>query len=160
MGYSIQVIPEKSNVLLSRDVYDYMLMQVPQGRLTRWEDIEQYLADRFGVHHVRFDLSTTRFLRYGAALPDVIYAMLDQVPKHREVTARGRIVYAPQQERLLEEEGFVLLKSTSNGHSPRVKDYQKFLFDFEKETDIPIQTLRDVDQKGLGTFLNKTRGLL
>lgn len=138
---------------ISREVLNLLLMQVHQGRLTRRSDIEQYLANRFCVHHVIFDLSTNLYIRHVACLNDYIYAVLDQVPMHREVTARGYIVHSPDQVKLLEAEGFTVLEPIRPGYSPRVKEYQKFLFDFEKETDIPMQVLTQVNEKGLAGFL-------
>ena len=63
---------------------------------------------------------------------------------HRPFSGAGQNAYG---------RGFAVLEPVRSGYSPRVKDYQKYLFDFEKETDIPMQVLTQVNEKGLTGFL-------
>lgn len=45
MNQKIKIIPEASHIHLSEEVFSYLLMQVPAGRLTRYQDMEAYLVN-------------------------------------------------------------------------------------------------------------------
>ena len=53
---------------------------------------------------------------------------------------------------LLEKEGFELYKSTK--YLYQVKDYKKHLFDFEKETNITVEQILEIDKIGLSYLYN------
>ena len=144
-------IPAGSSVKLSQEVYLYMLMQVPPGRLTRWKDIEAYLARKFGVHHIReFDTlpMAIRNIQYTRENRDYITLFSKYIPEHREVSAIGYLEGSLDQADKLIGEGFVIEPKGAK-NKPAVKDYKKHLFDFDKEADISIETLQDVEQNGL-----------
>ena len=148
-----ETIPEGSSVTLSEEVYRYMLIQVPEGRITRWEDIEAYLARKFGVHHIKeFDRSvmTQRMFANGDA--EYLSRVFDQTPEHREVSSIGYISETSEKVEKLMAEG---LPSERKGKDKKlaVKDYKKYLFDFDNETNIDIETLKKIDREGLYEYL-------
>ena len=150
-------IPEGSSIVLSEEVYMFMLMQVPRGRLTRDKDIEAYLARRFGVHHIKeFDRKPISFreLQYDCKY---VEQFRKYVPEHRKVSAIGHLEGDSEQPYKLAAEGFVL-ENKGPYHKAAVKDYKKYLFDFDKETDISLETLKDVDKNGLMKYFNLAQG--
>lgn len=44
-------------------------------------------------------------------------------------------------------EGFVIEEPAIKNRGPRVKDYKKYLFDFEKETDISLDYLKKINEQ-------------
>lgn len=48
----ITTIPAGKEIRLSQEIYYYMLMQVPQGRLTRDCDIREYLNELYGASYL------------------------------------------------------------------------------------------------------------
>jgi len=124
-----------------------MLLQVPSGRLARDKDIRAFLTKKFDVNFVEFE---TPYHRY--VLPGYIYQILDHIPLHRLVSTNGYVNDPIQQVERLQEEGFEILPAKGN-YAPRVKDYKKFMFDFEKETDIDVSILQKVNEEGLHHFL-------
>ena len=55
----ITMIPAGKEIRLSQEIYYYMLMQVPQGRLTRDCDIREYLNELYGASYIDFDILAT-----------------------------------------------------------------------------------------------------
>lgn len=150
MNQEIKIIPEASHIHLSEEVFSYLLMQVPAGRLTRYKDMEAYLAKRFSVHHIQME--NLPFMSRVAFSPEYIYKVLDNVPRHREVSARGYLIDVCDQAEKLSSEGMEILPPARSGYNARVKDYKKYLFDFEKETNVELDTLMEVHKNGLSAF--------
>jgi len=145
-----KIIPEASHIHLSEEVFSYLLMQVPSGRLTRYQDMEAYLAKRFSVHHIQME--NLPFMSRVAFSPEYIYKVLDYVPRHREVSARGYLIDVCDQAQKLSSEGLEIIPPVRDGYNARVKDYKQYLFDFEKETNIDLETLKAVHENGLSAF--------
>ena len=143
------IIEEESNVTLSQEVYYFMLMQVPFGKITRYKDIEAYLAKKFGVHHIHEFATNPLNLRNIQNLESkYIERIIDSVPLHREVSAIGYVEQGYEQERKLRCEGHEIIQKGAYKKNA-VKDYQKYLFNFDKETNISLDTLKRVDKEGL-----------
>ncbi len=147
---TIHYIPEKSHVILSEEVIYYLLMQVPAGRLTNRQDMEEYLAVSFGVHHVRID--HTAWMVRAALDPAYIHGILDHVPMHREVSTQGYLSDPIIQSEKLQKEGFEILQPAKKGYSPKVKDHKKYLFDFKRELQISKEALLDIHRNGLRNY--------
>lgn len=75
-------IPEDPHLELSEVLKFYLMSLVPKGRLTREQDIEQYLATKFGVSHVSFKRPINLDNDYW-------YRIIDRVPFHRLVSSYG-----------------------------------------------------------------------
>ena len=147
----VVIAPEKSSVHLSEEILFYLLMQVPEGRLTRREDMEAYLADCFHVHHVWIE--RTAFSARIISQPGYLDKILDCIPRHREVSTGGYILHPLDQVEKLQKEGFEILPPTRKGYSPRVKDFKKYLFDFSKEMKVDTDVLSDINTNGLQRYL-------
>ena len=149
----ITTIQEKSNVSLSQEVYYFMLMQVPFGKITRFNDIEEYLAKKYGVHHIH-EFKTTDLIFRNLSNPDSRYIerIIAHVPMHREVSAIGYIEHGSEQVRKLECEGHEIIQKGAK-KTNAVKDYKKHLFDFDRETSISLDTLKKIDKEGLFDYL-------
>ena len=147
----IQRFPAGSCVKISEEVYLFMLMQVPPGRLTRWKDIEAFLARKFGVHHIEeFDRvpMSIRNIKYSHNGREYIALFSKFIPAHREVSAIGYLEGPLDQAEKLISEGFTVVQKGAYNKSA-VKDYKKYLFDFDKEANISLEILQDIDQNGL-----------
>ncbi len=133
----IEYIPEKPCLRLSEIVYFYVLTFVPNGRLTRAEDIEKYLEKKFDVPRVEFERPINLDVNYWIKF-------IDNVPMHRVVSAYG-YTHSTKVEQLASE-GFEF-EEKNNNRGPKVKDYKKYLFNFEKETNISLDTLKKINEE-------------
>ena len=131
-------IPAKSGLKLSEVVYFYLVYLVPKGRLTRYDDIVKYLEKKFNVFRVEFCRPFNFDWNYWCKF-------IDYVPLHRVVTSYGYI--EPLKRNKLIEEGFVIEEPSVKNRGPKVKDYKKYLFDFEKETDISLDFLKQINEQ-------------
>lgn len=80
----ITTIPAGKEIRLSQEIYYYMLMQVPQGRLTRDCDIREYLNELYGASYIDFDILAT--LRTIPGYHEYMTRIVERVPKHRLVS--------------------------------------------------------------------------
>ncbi len=132
--------PAKKIVNVSDVVRINLLFSVPLGRLTRLEDMENYVANKLGVEFIHFD---SDYLigkwKYENHLREII-------PHWRTVSVQGWLIDSSEcnrerQEKKLIEEGFHPEKCGVNGRSLRIADYKEYLFDFDKELDINYEDL-------------------
>ena len=130
--------PAKPGLKLSEVVYFYLVHLVPKGRLTRYDDIVKYLAKKFDVFHIEF----CRPFNFDW---DYWCKFIDHVPLHRVVTSYGYT--EPLKKEILISEGFAIEEPAVKNRSPRVKDYKKYLFDFERETKISLDYLKKINEK-------------
>lgn len=138
----IQYCLAKLGIELSEVVKNYMVSLVPSGRLTRDRDMLEYLSKVFNVSWAEFKRDQ-RFI-----IPLITNsAVYDDVPNHRVVSDRG-IAY-PLTEDKLRSEGHKLIQTKITKYGLQVKDYKKYLFDFEKEANINIDELKALCQEGL-----------
>ena len=129
--------PAKPGLKLSEVVYFYLVYLVPNGRLTRYDDITKYLAKKFDVFHIEFYRPFNLNWDYWCKF-------IDYVPLHRVVSSNGYT--EPLKTNKLLDEGFEIEEPVKN-RGPRVKDYKKYLFDFEKETDISLDFLKKINEQ-------------
>lgn len=149
----VTIIPAGTGIELSQEVYYYMLMQVPFGKLTQRKDIEEYLAKKFNVQHIyKFNRAPMNMRNLNDINQKYIIKIIDTVPFHREVSSGGYLEHEDSQIQKLLAEGHVIITKGPHKKSA-VKDFKMFLFDFNKETDIDIDTLRRIDQEGLSNYL-------
>ena len=94
----ITMIPAGKEIRLSQEIYYYMLMQVPQGRLTRDCDIREYLNELYGASYIDFDILATlrtlpgyeKHMVYYSCLPDDIAVWLwKQGARNNEKSQNG-----------------------------------------------------------------------
>lgn len=143
--------PAKGNdIRLSEEVQFYLVLQVPKGRLTRYDDIRKFLCKLYGAATIDFEppIKMRNIPQYHKYLDKIF----KNVPFHRVVSSSGE-AHNPFDIDRLEKEGFSLL-SKANSMSKKVDDYKKYLFDFEKETNIDISILEKVQTEGIDNFLS------
>lgn len=149
----ITLIPAGTSIELSQEVYYYMLMQVPFRKLTHWRDIEAFLARKFNVQHIsRFDSLPMNVRNLSSIDQNYIIKIIDTVPRHREISLGGYLEHGDSQEKELRAEGHGIV--TKGPYKKKaVKDFKKSLFDFDRETNISIETLERINQNGLFEYL-------
>lgn len=128
-------IPAAPHVTLSETAKYQLLMLVPRGRLTTDTAIRSYLAKMFGVHGVEFERVYDETARM--TWEDESRKRLNL---HREVSDSG--IINPGCEDELREEGFELIPSNRSKGNLRVKDFKRYLFDFEKECTLTIKDFK------------------
>ncbi len=143
----ITIIPAETSIELSQEVYYYMLMQAPFGKLTHWRDIEAFLARKFSVQHIsRFDSLPMNMRHPGNVDQNYIIKIIDTVPRHREISLGGYLEHGDSQEKELRAEGHVIV--TKGPYKKKaVKDFKKSLVDFDKETNISVETLKKIKKE-------------
>lgn len=70
--------------------------------------------------------------------------------RYKEVSSVGNTVWDAKDK--LEAEGFELSKSTK--YLYKVKDFKKYLFDFDKETNVSAEDFERIDREGLACLKN------
>lgn len=112
----------KPATYVSLDEYKSILRCVPKGKLTRYEDIEEYLERKYKAERIEIAYEYWNYL-------------LDkETPWWRVVSKMGMIINKNTDERqmhikLLEEEGFTLAHCGPDGRSIKVENYKEYLFD-------------------------------
>lgn len=145
----ITMISAGKEIRLSQEIYYYMLMQVPQGRLTRDCDIREYLNELYGVVCIDFDILAT--LRTLPGYSEYMARIVEKVPKHRLVSTRGYVSDGMCIEKL-QAEGFTILPPKGD-RGERVLNYKKYLFDFKKASTVNKAVLDQIQREGLRAFL-------
>ncbi len=121
----IEYIPETPYKLVDYSEYIEALKKVPFGKITRDDDIYEYLAKKHNVNRV--ELSGHRPLQD---------AFDKKYPYWRVVSTRGflcedRFLYSVgEQKRLLEAEGLKIIQAGAGGKSLKVENYKNYLYDF------------------------------
>ena len=143
----MRYFPAKPVLELSETVLHYMISLVPQGKLTRTEDIEKHLAKILNTEWVSFERD---FVFNNDLMSDYINkgTVYQSVPMHRLISTRGLIQKRYTEE--LEKEGFVLEESRVSKYSMKVVDYKKYLFNFD-EASIGVDTIWKVHKQGLSS---------
>lgn len=88
--------------------------------------------------------------RYEDRLKNINFFSVKKNNDYREVSNVGNTGWFEKE--LLEKEGFELVKSTK--YLYKVKDYKKYLFDFEKETAVTVEQILEIDKIGLSYLFN------
>lgn len=145
----ITTIPAGKEIRLSQEIYYYMLMQVPQGRLTRDCDIREYLNELYGASYIDFDILAT--LRTLPGYSEYMARIVEKVPKHRLVSTLGHVSDGMCIKKL-QAEGFKILPAKGN-RGERVLDYKKYLFDFKKASTVNKAVFDQIQREGLRAFL-------
>lgn len=125
-------------------IYINLIRQIPEGRLTRSEDIAAYVAKKMGVSSVEFEI--TQKIIVWKNLPN----LREHIPYWREVSKLGRLqdtlhCSKALQEVMLKKEGHTISRCKGNGISLKVENYKDYLFDFDKELKVSFDRLKSMD---------------
>lgn len=119
-------IPAKKSVKVPRDLVEHIIKQVPYGKLTRYEDIQTFFADLYGV-----EIAILEPISVVTILQDT------EFPYWRVVSQRGFLPtknphYSDEQcAEKLKQEGFSISKGGANQALLRVDNYKDYLFDIQ-----------------------------
>lgn len=120
----IEYIPEIPVTPVSETEYFDALYKVPAGKVTRWDDIMEYLRCKHDAKRV--ELVHDKIVTYEEKM---------QIPVWRELSARGFLQDSlwcnrERQEEMLKSEGLTIVPCGAYRKSLKVENYQKYLFDF------------------------------
>ncbi|MBP5466220.1 MAG: hypothetical protein J6Y43_01480 [Clostridia bacterium] len=135
--------PTKPIRKISEAVYYYLLSLVPKGRLVTWDGLRDFVSKKLGVN-IEFET------RLEDQLSNIGFFSKMKDNRYKEVSSVGNTGWDAKDK--LEAEGFELYKSTK--YLYKVKDFKKYLFDFEKETNVSAEDLERIDREGLACLKN------
>lgn len=122
MDIMVQTIPAKPSLHISEEEYLALLCSVPEGKVTRYDDIVKHLKCRYGVERITIDHKPIGYR------PDI--------PFWRELSTRGMLQNLPlhctreQQKEKLEKEGLRIVPCGAYQKSLKVENYRDYLYDF------------------------------
>lgn len=127
---------------ISRAVYQYLLAQVPCGRVTHYEAICDYVSSVFG--EPIYDCNGMIRV-HNSAEWDILLA---KVPFHREVSLSGMLSRGTDEDvKKLIAEGHTIVPYSKTNNSPKIKNVKNVWFDFDKEANVDPNILRYIDRK-------------
>ena len=139
----VEYKPAKPRKLLSMAVYYYLLSLIPCGRIVTWSGLRTFVSKKLGID-IEFED------RLDDKLKNLNFYHVKKNNDYKEVSNVGNT--GSFEKELLENEGFELYKSTE--YLYKVKDYKKYLFDFEKETNVTAEQILEIDKIGLSYLFN------
>ena len=118
-------IPAKRSVKIPSEIVEFLIQQVPAGKITRYEDIQQFLQAAYGYERVELEHeSATRFLM------DNTFPYWRVVGSTGFLPSRHRFYNDATMAELLRKDGLSVSMGGANKALYRVDDYKKHLFDF------------------------------
>ena len=120
----VTYIPAKPAKQVQYEEFLDLVAKVPQGYITRYDDICDYLCRKYKAERVEFVHGTEDWRRS------------QEVPLWRVVSTRGvlsdsKLMSRELQQCRLEREGLTIAPCGVNNLSLMVKDYKRHLFDFD-----------------------------
>mgnify|MGYP002803169998 FL=1 len=120
----VTYIPAKPAKKVRYEEFLDLVAQVPQGYITRYDDICDCLCRKYKAERVEFVHGTEDWRRS------------QEVPLWRVVSTRGvlsdsKLMSRELQQERLEREGLTIVPCGVNNRSLMVKDYKRHLFDFD-----------------------------
>lgn len=122
---SVVHIPPHPTKLIPMQEYIELLCKVPEGKITRPTDIENYLEKKYNAPHVQVEFAI-----------NFANPLWEGIPVWREVSTRGMLqdtthCSRDRQAELLRKEGHAIVPCGSYQRSLKVNNYKNFLFDFD-----------------------------
>ena len=118
-------IPAKKSVKVPREIVEYLIRQVPAGKITRYEDIQQFLQTAYGYERVELEYeSASLFLR------DETFPYWRVVGSTGFLPSRHSHYDDKKMAELLRKDGLSISMGGARKALYRVDDYKKYLFDF------------------------------
>ena len=136
-------IPAKLGRVLNDSVKYYMLAIVPKKRLVKEADLLEFLARKLKVEWINFKRDTQDYCQNWEFFEgkDCSYKLVSSVGNVSNV----------HKEKLLSE-GFELTPSTKS--LCKIKDFKKYLFDYDIETNVDASLIEFVNKRGITTLSN------
>ena len=134
-------IPAKKGRVLFDVVKYYLLALVPEKRLVREDDLLEFISRKLKTNWVEFKRNAQDFV-----LNFEYFEGKDC--SYKLVTSVGNVsnIYIEK----LQQEGFELLPSTK--YMKKVKDYKKYLYDFDLESNVGAELIELINTRGFISF--------
>ena len=120
----VTYIPAKPAKQVRYEEFLDLVAKVPQGYITRYDDICDYLCRKYKAERVEF-VHGTEDWRRSQEVP------LWRVESTRGVLSNSKVMSRELQQCRLESEGLTIVPCGVNNRSLMVKDYKRHLFDFD-----------------------------
>ena len=120
----VTYIPAKPAKQVRYEEFLDLVAKVPQGYITRYDDICDYLCRKYKAERVEFVHGTEDWQR-SQEVP------LWRVESTRGVLSNSKVMSRELQQCRLEREGLTIVPCGVNNRSLMVKDYKRHLFDFD-----------------------------
>ncbi len=120
----VTYIPAKPAKQVRYEEFLDLVAKVPQGYITRYDDICDYLCRKYKAERVEF-VHGTEDWRRSQEVP------LWRVESTRGVLSNSKVMSRELQQCRLEREGLTIVPCGVNNRSLMVKDYKRHLFDFD-----------------------------
>ena len=118
-------IPAKKSVKIPAEVVEYLIRQVPAGKITCYEDIKQFIQSAYGYERVELEHeSATLFMR------DETFPYWRVVGRTGFLPSRHSVYSDEIMAEKLQEDGLTTSMGGANKALYRVDDYKKHFFDF------------------------------
>ena len=140
-GRKVYSLPTKPCLKISEAVKYYLCALIPQGRLVIGDTLEKFVAKKLNIENIVFEEDLFDKAKN-----------IDDVLKHdktyKMISSVGGVykIYVDK----LSIEGFTFKSYTK--YMVKVNDYKKYLFDFEKETEINAATIERIVKKGYASL--------
>lgn len=141
------VMPEKPDIKLSSEVYDYLVWLVPEGKLTTDEAIRDFLSKTLNCGWIDFELPIIK----NSTIKGFATKLVELVPHHRIVSVQGYISNPLNNDKLIKE-GFELDEPKGN-RGYRVKNHKKQLFNYEAVENLNAEFIMRVQNEGIEHFI-------
>lgn len=127
-------IPAKRSVKISSEIVEYLIRQVPAGKITRYEDIQLFLQTAYNYERVELEYETPTLFMHDESFP---YWRV--VGSTGFLPSRHKFYDDKTMAELLRNDGLSITMGGANKALYRVDDYKKHLFDFSTIQLIPQQ---------------------
>lgn len=117
-----EYIPAKPSLIIPMKEYLDTICQVPEGRITRNEEIEAFLAKKHSVERVTIEYTTM-----------LLNPLWEGIPWWRVVSSRGmlynQLLHSREEQKLmLEKDGLRVVPCGAYGRSLKVENYKELIY--------------------------------
>ena len=125
-------IPAKKSVKIPREIVEYLIRQVPAGKITRYEDIQQFLQTAYGYERVELEHESGALF-----LQDTSFPYWRVVGSTGFLPSRHKFYDDKKMAELLRADGLSISMGGARNALYRVDNYKKHLYDFNGIQLIP-----------------------
>lgn len=135
----VQVIhtPAKRALRIPREAVEYLIRQIPAGRITRQEEIERYFQKKYSVERVELEQ-----VPFALTIADPTYPWWRVVSSRGFLPSRSRFYSDEAHAEKLRTEGLSVSMGGPNKAIYKVENYRSLIYDF---SDIDIELQVSVD---------------
>ena len=145
--YKQTFMPSKPEISLSREVYDYLVWLVPEGKLTTDAAIRDFLSKISDCGWIDFELPIIKL----STVDGFAQRLVEIVPHHRIVSSMGYVSDPSNVEKLIKE-GFEI-EAPKGNRGFRVKNHKKHLFCYETVENLNSEFIARIQKEGIERFI-------